>query len=80
MDTTAWMAQSPSRVVEILGEESWRAADAVAAVLLILACISASLMLLAFLAFVSPVLTGVVLLGVALIHIMGAAVGALPAP
>ena len=68
MDAADLLSEPPARMLNIISNESWRAADAVAAVMGIMVSAAAALILLAFLIAMSPVLTLVVLLGIAVIQ------------
>lgn len=69
MDAGYCMTQPPSRLLNIVSNESWRASDAVAALLSILVSGSATIIFLLFLLALSPQLTIVVLVGLALIQL-----------
>ncbi len=68
MDASYCLTQSPSRLLNIISNESWRTSDAVAALMSILVSSAATLIFLLFLFFLSPRLTLVVLVGLALIQ------------
>jgi len=69
MDAGYCMTQPPSRLLNIVSNESWRASDAVAAFLTIMVSGAATLIFLLFLFALSAQLTIVVLIGLATIHL-----------
>ncbi|MBS1302739.1 ABC transporter transmembrane domain-containing protein [Loktanella sp. SALINAS62] len=69
MESGYCMTQPPSRLLNIVSNESWRASDAVAALLSVLVSAAATLIFLLFLFALSPQLTIVVLVGLAMIHV-----------
>lgn len=69
MEAGYCMTQPPSRLLNIVSNESWRASDAVAAFLTILVSAAATIIFLLFLLALSPQLTAVVLVGLALIQV-----------
>lgn len=68
MDASYCLTQPPSRLLNIISNESWRASDAVAAALSILVAGAATFIFFVFLFFLSPQLTVVVLLGLGVIQ------------
>ncbi|MFD0981624.1 ABC transporter ATP-binding protein [Tropicimonas aquimaris] len=68
MDASDLLSEPPSRMLNIISNESWRSADAVAAVMGIMVNATAALILLAFLMAMSWQLTLVVLLGITVIQ------------
>ncbi|WP_145111696.1 ABC transporter ATP-binding protein [Cereibacter sediminicola] len=69
MEASYCLTTPPSRLLNIISNESWRASDAVAAFLSVLVAGAATVIFLLFLFFLSPELTVVVLLGLALIQV-----------
>jgi ABC-type multidrug transport system fused ATPase/permease subunit len=69
MEAGYCMTQPPSRLLNIVSNESWRASDAVAAYLSILVSAAATLIFLCFLLVLSPELTAVVLAGLVAIQV-----------
>lgn len=68
MHASYYLTQPPSRLLNVISSESWRTSDAVGACLSILVSGAAALIFLTFLFFLSPQLTIVVLVGIALIQ------------
>lgn len=69
MDASDRLTQSPSRLLNIISNESWRASDAVAAFMSVVVATVATAIFLAFLFFLSPQLTLITLVGLLLIHL-----------
>jgi len=71
-----FLQQSPGRLLNIISNESWRASDAIQTALAAMVNMSAAVILLAFLLFLSWEMTLLVALGLALVQLAHAALSA----
>ena len=69
-NTRFLMLQPPSRLINAIAQESWRAADAVQSLLSLAVSLSAMMIFVLFLFLLSPFLAAVTLLGLALIQLL----------
>lgn len=68
-DPAFCLTASSSRLLNVVSNESWRAADAVAAKLSLMVHVAATIILALFLCVLSPVLTLIVAMGLLLMHL-----------